>query len=146
MAHGLSCSMACGIFPDQGSNPCLLHWQVDSLPLSHLSTAFVKNTSCVPLGNFTSSLRFDVHIYTTGVRSAYFADCAEGNSGTQSTRGGTWQEATAVQREKEDCAEPWTMCVCAGLDRGHLTFTPYFPPPFLLPWKRALSMVAAPKL
>ena len=23
-----------GIFPDQGSNPCLLHWQVDSLPLS----------------------------------------------------------------------------------------------------------------
>ena len=21
--------------PDQGSNPCLLHWQVDSLPLSH---------------------------------------------------------------------------------------------------------------
>ena len=24
-----------GIFPDQGLNPCLLHWQVDSLPLSH---------------------------------------------------------------------------------------------------------------
>ena len=23
--------MACGILPDQGSNPCLLHWQVDSL-------------------------------------------------------------------------------------------------------------------
>ena len=31
----LSCSTTCGIFPDQGSNPCLLHWQVDSLPLSH---------------------------------------------------------------------------------------------------------------
>ena len=30
VAHGLSCSMACGIFPDQGLNPCLLHWQVDS--------------------------------------------------------------------------------------------------------------------
>ena len=27
---GLSCSEACGIFPDQGSNPCPLHWQVDS--------------------------------------------------------------------------------------------------------------------
>ena len=27
MAHGLSCSTACGIFPDQGSNPCPLHWQ-----------------------------------------------------------------------------------------------------------------------
>ena len=24
-----------GIFPDQGLNPRLLHWQVDSLPLSH---------------------------------------------------------------------------------------------------------------
>ena len=24
-----------GIFPNQGSNPHLLHWQVDSLPLSH---------------------------------------------------------------------------------------------------------------
>ena len=33
MAHGLSCPVACGIVPDQGSNPCLLHWQVDSYPL-----------------------------------------------------------------------------------------------------------------
>ena len=33
VAHGLSCSAACGIFPDQGSNPCLLHWQADSQPL-----------------------------------------------------------------------------------------------------------------
>ena len=31
----LSCSTACGIFLDQGSNPCLLHWHEDSLPLSH---------------------------------------------------------------------------------------------------------------
>ena len=31
----LSCSMGCGILSDQGSNPCLLHWQADSLPLSH---------------------------------------------------------------------------------------------------------------
>ena len=30
VAHRLSCSVACGIFPDQGSNPCPLHWQVDS--------------------------------------------------------------------------------------------------------------------
>ena len=28
--HGLSCSMTCGIFPDQRLNPCLLHWQADS--------------------------------------------------------------------------------------------------------------------
>ena len=33
--HGVSFSTACGIFPDQGLNPCLLHWQVNSLPVSH---------------------------------------------------------------------------------------------------------------
>ena len=35
VAHGLSCSAACGIFPDQGSNPCPLHWQAGSQPLRH---------------------------------------------------------------------------------------------------------------
>ena len=30
VAHGLSCSTACGTFPDQGSNQCPLHWQADS--------------------------------------------------------------------------------------------------------------------
>ena len=35
VAHGPSCSTACGIFPDQGSNPCPLHWQADSQPLRH---------------------------------------------------------------------------------------------------------------
>ena len=35
VAHGLSCSVACGIFPDQGSNRCPLHWQADSQPLRH---------------------------------------------------------------------------------------------------------------
>ena len=33
VAHGPSCSVACGIFPDQGSNPCPLHQQADSQPL-----------------------------------------------------------------------------------------------------------------
>ena len=35
VAHGPSCSAACGILPDQGSNPCTLHWQADSQPLRH---------------------------------------------------------------------------------------------------------------
>ena len=35
VAHGPSRSAACGIFPDQGSNPCPLHWQADSQPLCH---------------------------------------------------------------------------------------------------------------
>ena len=33
VAQGPSGSAACGIFPDQGSNPCPLHWQADSQPL-----------------------------------------------------------------------------------------------------------------
>ena len=35
VAHRSSCSAACGIFLDQGSNPCPLHWQADSQPLRH---------------------------------------------------------------------------------------------------------------
>ena len=30
-----SCSEAWGVFLDQGSNPCPLHWQLDSYPLYH---------------------------------------------------------------------------------------------------------------
>ena len=30
VVHGLSCSIACGIFLDQGYNPCPLHWWADS--------------------------------------------------------------------------------------------------------------------
>ena len=35
VAHGPSRSVACGIFPDRGTNPCPLHWQADSQPLRH---------------------------------------------------------------------------------------------------------------
>ena len=41
VAHGLSCSAACGIFPDQGSNPCPLHWQADSQPLRHQGSPII---------------------------------------------------------------------------------------------------------
>ena len=53
--------MACGIFPDQGPNPCLLHWQADSLPLSHqgspilcpaikTSKSLLITAQCPPVG------------------------------------------------------------------------------------------------
>ena len=60
-AHGLSCSGACGIFPYQGSNPCLLYWQADSLPLSHQGSP-VQDTlkgytiSELPQGPITTQL------------------------------------------------------------------------------------------
>ena len=41
VAHGLSCSAACGILPGQGSNPCPLHWQADSQPLRHQGSPWV---------------------------------------------------------------------------------------------------------
>ena len=40
MAHGLGCSTACGISPDQGLNLCPLHWQADSQPLHHQGSPF----------------------------------------------------------------------------------------------------------
>ena len=52
VAHGLSCFAVSGIFPDQGWSPHLLHWQADSLPLSHqegpLSLLF-KGRGCLDL-------------------------------------------------------------------------------------------------
>ena len=51
VAHGPSCSAACGIFPDQGSNLCPLHWQADSQPLRHQGSPqchlFLKNVSFI---------------------------------------------------------------------------------------------------
>ena len=53
VAHGPSCSAACGILPDQGSNPCPLHWQADSQPLRHQGsptrfTSYLENKlTCV---------------------------------------------------------------------------------------------------
>ena len=39
-AHRLSCSAACEILLDQESNLRLLHWQMDSPPLSHQGSPF----------------------------------------------------------------------------------------------------------
>ena len=45
MTRGLSYSEARGIFPDQGSNPCLLHGQADSLPLGLLRVGAARGTN-----------------------------------------------------------------------------------------------------
>ena len=54
VAHGPSCSTACGIFPDQGSNPCPLHWQADSQPLRHQGspTCLISNVGNMCLFSF----------------------------------------------------------------------------------------------
>ena len=42
VADGLCCPSACGIFLE-GSNPHPLHWQADSLPLSHQGSLEIQN-------------------------------------------------------------------------------------------------------
>ena len=42
VAHGPSCSAACGILPDQGLNPCPLHWRVDSQPRRHQGSPSIQ--------------------------------------------------------------------------------------------------------
>ena len=63
---GFSCSAACRIFPDQGSNPYLLHWQADSYPLYHqgsLSFIFKKEKNGSLKAKTCSSLHsYEVHI------------------------------------------------------------------------------------
>ena len=55
LAHGPSCSAACGIFSNQGLNPCPLHWQADSQPLSHQeSLSFTSFPIWNPFISFSS--------------------------------------------------------------------------------------------
>ena len=60
MAQELSHSMACGMFLDEGSNPCLLHWQAESLPLSHQASPRVCLVGKKSPNNFPISLIFMV--------------------------------------------------------------------------------------
>ena len=58
MAHGPSCSTACGILLDQGSNLCPLLWQADSLPLSQQGGpwAFIYVNFLIVINNSVSLL------------------------------------------------------------------------------------------
>ena len=56
VVHRLSCPTTCGNFLDQGSNPCLLDWQVDSLPLSHLGSPKVALKKKMLFKNVSSLL------------------------------------------------------------------------------------------
>ena len=74
VAHGPSCSAARGIFPDQGSNPCPLHWQADSQPLRHQGSpgkCFLSLQSLDPLApqyypspNTQGGTRMHVHTHS----------------------------------------------------------------------------------
>ena len=66
VAHGPSCSAACGILPDQGSNPCPLHWQADSQPLHHQGSPYHSFLKSVYISNCSKSILSLMYItYTT---------------------------------------------------------------------------------
>ena len=79
VAHGLSCSAACGILPDQGSNPCPLHWQADSQPLRHQGSpsgvSFYEDT------NPTLRTSFYLNYFISGPMSKYSHTGAVGGVG-----------------------------------------------------------------
>ena len=56
VAHGPSCSAACGILPDQGSNPCPPHWQADSQPLHYQGSPNLRNLTYWSLVFFSTHL------------------------------------------------------------------------------------------
>ena len=66
-AHGPSCSAACGIFPDQGSNPCPLHWQADSQPLRHQgSPSYLlryRKSACIHSIDIQKIFRLCLYLY-----------------------------------------------------------------------------------
>ena len=68
VAHGPSCSATCGIFPDQGSNPCPLHWQADSQPLCHQGSLAVVFKS-VPLFGGRITINNLLHYSLSNVQS-----------------------------------------------------------------------------
>ena len=69
VAHGLSCSVARGIVLDQRSNPCLLYWQVESLPLSHQGSPLANISVHIFLSLFLSKHCFFLNfLFYSGVQ------------------------------------------------------------------------------
>ena len=73
VAYGPSCSAACGIFPDQGSNPCALHWQADSQPLRHQGSP--SNTSLLKRTEFGVNTVSSVELMSPVLTSGEWAPC-----------------------------------------------------------------------
>ena len=74
VAHGPSCSAARGILPDQGLNPCPLHWQADSQPLRHQGSPtllFLIMPSSFPVQGLCTRCSFPIctgraHVHSAG--------------------------------------------------------------------------------
>ena len=61
------CFLLQGIFPTQGLNPCLLHWQADCLPFRHLGSPQLRTEMLKTGSNRTVS--------TLGIAAEKFDEC-----------------------------------------------------------------------
>ena len=71
VAHGPRCSAACGIFPDQGSNPCALHWQADSQPLRHQGSPTLSPSFSEMLFAYGSIISSQIYLNVTFLYFSY---------------------------------------------------------------------------
>ena len=74
--HGLRFPAACGTFPDQRRNPCPLHLQAHSLPLSHQGSPIADSVlHCVAAPHFS-------HLFTSSSLFGFFCFLAIANDAT----------------------------------------------------------------
>ena len=89
VAHGPTCSAACGTFPDQGLNPCPLHWQADSQQLHH-----------------QGSPKMDLFLKRTGY-------CVILELQGRSLASGVWGVSPCVHSRGHHCSGIWGICLHA---------------------------------
>ena len=103
VAHGPSCSAACGIFPDQGSNPCPLHWQADSQPLRHQGSPQLQFCCASFLCPFLVMWRWTSYLTSLAISSSDWRRWAlYRRKNAKSVPGAEWLLSTRVLVEWND--------------------------------------------
>ena len=75
VAHGPSCSAACGVFPDQGSNPCPPHWQADSQSLRHQGSFTILFFQCKQLNVIFFLFAFSAVLLVVSSDASFLLPC-----------------------------------------------------------------------
>ena len=105
----LSCSVACGVFPDQGLNPCLLHWQADSLPLSHQGSPTISFNSFSTQKSKTSLLTMQTSSCPSFLLCLY------------SLTSLCWMSINLICWPQISCMK-WTIYSCLLISTSHIGF------------------------
>ena len=103
VAHGPCCSTACGIFPDQGSNPCPLHWQADSQPLRHQGSPDSQHFDPGKNGRENIGQWFFNFLFPHALDR--FPSATIAHLSVIINQGGLWQVSTG-EKERRHCIKP----------------------------------------